>query len=251
MNRILACPLFLIVVSLIGETLAASEELDIATALGEKAEARLVLPVAMALFETRRADRVMAKLIAGQEVVVLGMDAHGLKVRAETANGPVRGWISRKLSFGADPGIQEKIDGWYRRELVVAEMVKNRSVALNLTSAELERIFGPPTRRTLSQIPGEEVSRIEKLEWVKTETIDLGKSLGVSFVGLDRNSSLVRPEIETGRLTVECRDSVVVAFEGTLDRASRAGSPEVPPPLPCPFTIVAIVPRQSARGLGN
>lgn len=251
MNRI-QLPLLLLATLLPAVShLNATEELDIAAALGETAEARLVLPVAMALYETRRANRVMAKLAAGQEVTVLGMDAHGLKVRAQGPNGLVRGWISRKLAFGSEADVQEKVDDWYRRERIVADLAKARSIALNLTSAELERIFGVPTRRTLSQIPGGESTRVEKLEWVRTEAVDLGKSLGISLVGLDKDSPLARPEVETGRLTAECRDGVVVAFEGSLDPASPAGSIEVPSPLPCPFDVVAITPQSAKERAGN
>lgn len=224
-----------------------ADELDVSAALGEKAEARLVLPVPLALFETPRADRVMERLAAGQEVVVTGMNANGLKVRARGRNGQIRGWISRKLALGDDPAIQNATENWYRRERLVATIAAQRSVALNLSTGELERIFGTPTRRTLSD--GGDGVRVEKLEWVRTETLEFDK--GLTLIGLDKNSPLARSEIETARLTVECRNGIVTAFDGSLEPATPATTLEIPAPFPCPFTVVAIVPPTAAERAGN
>lgn len=228
-----------------------SVELDVVAAVGGKAEARLKLPMATTLFETRRADRVLVRLSAGHEVVVLAMDAHGLKVQAHGPHGPLRGWVSRKLATGENPAANTALENWYRRELAVAALADRRQAALNLTAAEMERIFGAPTRRTLALPQGGQGPRVENLEWIRTEKLELDKTLGGGILGLDKNSPLARPEIETGRLTAECRDGVVVSLDGTLEPGTPAAATEIPAPLPCPFAVIPTAPTPTARRAGD
>ncbi|MFM7181875.1 MAG: hypothetical protein ACKO2G_10490 [Verrucomicrobiales bacterium] len=225
-----------------------SPELDVAAVFGSQAEARLTLPLPATLFETRKADRVISRFPAGQEVVVLGMDGHGLRVQMQRPHGPLRGWISRKLAMDERPEANAALEAWYRRELTVAGLLGSRQAALNLTAIELERIFGAPTRRTLAQSPNGAGARIETLEWIRTEKVDLNKALGGALVGLDKNSPIAHPAVETGRLTAECRDGVVTALDGTLEAGKPAAATQISPPLPCPFAIKAVSPPPGWRG---
>jgi hypothetical protein len=228
-----------------------SPELDVAAIFGTKAEARLTLPLPARLFETREADRVLARLPGGQQVVVLGMDAHGLRVQTEGPHGPLRGWVSRKLAMDERPEANAALESWYRRELAVAQFVARRQAALNLTAAELERIFGPPTRRTLALASDPSGGRMETLEWIRTEKLDLNKALGGALGGLNKDSPIAHPEIETGRLTAECRDGIVVALGGNLEPGKPAASTEISPPLPCPFAVKPTTPSRMVKRAGD
>lgn len=244
---------FLVVLGLSGPLAAGevSPELDVAAAVGSRAEARLALPLAVTLYETKRADRAVANIPAGREVVVLAMDAHGLKVQTPGPYGPLRGWISRKRATGDKPEANAAMENWYRRELAVASLAERRQAALNLTAREMERIFGAPDRRTLALAEGGTGPRVENLDWVRTEKLELDKTLGGGILGLDKNSPLARPEIETGRLTAQCRDGVVVSLEGALEPGAPAAATEISPPLPCPFAVIPTAPNPTARRAGD
>jgi hypothetical protein len=214
-----------------------SPELDVQATVGPAAEARLVLPVEVALYETRRADRLLARLPAGQEVVVLGMDAHGLKIQARSGRGPTKGWVSRKLVYGSSEETANALEAWYQRELVVATLVANKTPALNLTTMELERIFGPPSRRSMETVDAGRGTR-ERLEWIHTEELDLNKAFGATLSILNKDA--LQGQVETGRLIAEVSEGIVRSIEGALSTAPAAATVEVAPPLPCPFTIVPI-----------
>lgn len=214
-------------------------ELDVALAVGPKFSAVVTLSEDLALYSSNRADRVVARLTAGQRAVVLAMDAHGLKIETRTPRGVLRGWVSRKRISHDNSKKEAGMEAWYQRELTVAALVDSKKAALNLTVEEMERIFGPPTRRSLA-VEGQEGGTKERLEWITTEELKVDKSIQGALVILGGESSLAK--VETARLTVETLNGMVRSIDGSVAEGAAASPHPVVPPVPCPFELVAIPP---------
>jgi len=210
-------------------------ELDVATAVGPKFSAVVTLSEDLPLYSSNRADRVLDLLTAGQRVVVLAMDLHGLKVETRTARGVLRGWISRKRLTKNDPGKEATVAAWYQREMTVAALVASKTAALNLTVDEMERIFGPPTRRSLA-VEDQNGGTKERLEWITTEELKLDKTVKGALIVLSGDTSFT--QVETARLTVETLNGMVRSIDGSIGEGAVASPQPVLPPVPCPFELV-------------
>jgi len=214
-------------------------ELDVAAAVGPKFSAVVTLSEELPLYSSNRADRVVDRVTAGQRAVVLAMDLHGFKIETRTARGVLRGWVSRKRISQDDPKKNAAVEAWYQREMTVAALVDSKMAALNLTVEEMERIFGPPTRRSLAVDEQGGVTK-ERLEWITTEELKLDKSIKGALVILGGDTALT--QVETSRLTVETLNGMVRSIDGSIAEGAAASPHPVLPPVPCPFELVPIPP---------
>lgn len=217
-------------------------ELDVVAAVGPDFSAMVTLSKEMPLYSSNRADRVVDRLPAGQRALVLVMDEHGVKVEARTPRGALRGWVSRKGIAKGDQSMEAKMESWYQREIIVAALVKSKMAALNLTAAEMARIFGPPSRRSLAVEENGGGTR-ERLEWIRAEDLKVDKSMKGALAALSGDTSLTR--VETARLTVEILNGMVRSVDGSITETAAVSPQPVAPPVPCPFDLVPAAP--SAR----
>lgn len=214
-------------------------ELDVAAAVGPNFSAMVTLSEEMPLYSSNRADRVVDHLPAGQRALVLAMDEHGLKVEARTSRGALRGWISRKRIATGDSIREAEMESWYQRETTVAALVQSQMAALNLTTAEMERIFGPPNRRSLA-VEENSGGTKERLEWTRTEDLKVDRSMKGALAALGGDSSFSK--VETARLTVETLNGIVRSVDGSITESAAASPQPVAPPVPCPFDLVSAAP---------
>lgn len=216
-----------------------STELDVAAAVGPKFSAVVTVSEELPLYSSNRADRVVDRVTAGQRAVVLAMDLHGFKIEIRTARGVLRGWVSRKRISQDDPKKNAALEAWYQREMTVAALVDSKRAALNLTVEEMERIFGPPTRRSLA-VEEQGGGTKERLEWITTEELKLDKSIKGALVVLSGDTSVAL--VETARLAVETLNGMVRSIDGSIAEGAAASTHPVLPPVPCPFELVPISP---------
>jgi|GEM_PF-2132132 len=179
---------------------------------------------ALPLYDTRAARRVLATLPADQPLTVLAMDQFGLQVRGSAKNGPVTGWISQKSVL--DDQQRQTLAALFARQTLIEALVARKQAAIGMNFAELTRVLGPATSHN---ILAEGSGRTETASWVKTQKVDLNDTLD-----LGTNSSLLKVDVEVGRITVELDQGVARSINLNLEGLAPE-IPTIPAPITPPF----------------
>lgn len=159
------------------------------------------------VYANLKGDRWLGSLLANQNAVLLAVSEKAYRVRGRAKQGQVAGWVSKAAVAGLAEDFEEKLARYHERHLVVGELIRNKQVALGMTTAEVLASLGPPDRR---QFVLTEEGRHDTLEFVSyrrvPQTVTSIDAFGRPVVATQY------VEVEAGRVTVEFAGELAVSI---------------------------------------
>ncbi len=178
------------------------------------------------VYANLKGDRWLGNLVPNQDAVLLAVSERAFRVRARAKQGQVAGWVSKAAVGGLPEDFEEKLRKYHERHLVVSELIRNKQVALGMTSGEVVAALGPPDKRH-SVVTGE--GRYDTLEFISyrrvPQTTTALDAFGQAFI------TTRYVEVEAGRVTVEFSEDLAVSLSESegLNFANARLDVTVPP----------------------
>ena len=170
------------------------------------------------------AERRLGVIPAGTVVNVIAVNDRALRVRGKAEHADVSGWVGKSFLEELDPRVTENLTKMLERQKLVEELIQKKIVALGMTSAEVERVLGPPSKRT---------SRVDKGGQFEVYDYIAYKLVPQQVAQRDQTGqifyTLVNTKVETGRRSVTFENHIVSAIEESEQRGGR--SSVVPAPI--------------------
>ncbi len=170
------------------------------------------------------AERRLGVIPAGTVVNVIAVNDRALRVRGKAEHADVSGWVGKSFLEELDPRVTENLTKMLERQKLVEELIQKKIVALGMTSAEVERVLGPPSKRT---------SRVDKGGQFEVYDYIAYKLVPQQVAQRDQTGqifyTLVNTKVETGRRSVTFENHIVSAIEESEQKGGR--SSVVPAPI--------------------
>lgn len=173
-----------------------------------------------------KGERWLGNLLPDQNAVLLAVSDKAYRVRARAKQGQVAGWVSKAAVTGLPEGFEENLRQYHERYVIVAELIKNKQIALGMTVAEVTASIGPPDKR---QSKVNEAGRTDLLEFISYQRVPQ------TVMTVDAFGQAVPVtrylEVESGRITVEFANDVVTSISESegLDFSNARLDVTVPP----------------------
>ena len=180
------------------------------------------------VFSDKDGKHRLGFLKADQVVELEGMTERAYRVRGQGTKDGIAGWVSPKAFSHSDPEFVEKLKKIHERYLTVAEIIKNKGIAIGMTSKEVKLSRGEPTKTTVRVTPTGESGTWEYINYneIKHYVTKVDPVTGQAF----RTYSHTTRE-ETGKTTVEFKDGAVSAMEEMEDKGKAGNVVTVLPPV--------------------
>jgi len=170
------------------------------------------------------AERRLGVIPAGTVVNVIAVNDRALRVRGKAEHADVSGWVGKSFLEELDPRVTENLTKMLERQKLVEKLIQKKIVALGMTSAEVERVLGPPSKRT---------SRVDKGGQFEVYDYIAYKLVPQQVAQRDQTGqifyTLVNTKVETGRRSVTFENHIVSAIEESEQKGGR--SSVVPAPI--------------------
>ena len=170
------------------------------------------------------AERRLGLIPAGTVVNVIAVNDRALRVRGKAEHADVSGWVGKSFLEELDPRVTENLTKMLERQKLVEELIQKKIVALGMTSAEVERVLGPPSKRS---------SRVDKGGQFEVYDYIAYKLVPQQVAQRDQTGqifyTLVNTKVETGRRSVTFENHIVSAIEESEQKGGR--SSVVPAPI--------------------
>ncbi len=154
-----------------------------------------------------KGERWLGNLLPNQNAVLLAVSDKAYRVRARAKQGQVAGWVSKAAITGLPEGFEENLRQYHERFVIVAELIRNKQIALGMTVAEVTESIGPPDKRnsTVTQ-----AGRTDSLEYISYQRVP---QTAMTVNALGQAVPITRyVEVESGRVTVEFANDVVTSI---------------------------------------
>lgn len=169
------------------------------------------------------AERRLGVIPAGTLVNVVAINDKALRVRGKAEHDDVSGWVGRAFLEELDPRITETLTKMMERQKLVDELIRQKTVAIGMTSAEVDLVLGAPSKRT---------SRVDKTGQVEIYEYITYRIIPQQVAQRDQNGqvfyTLVNNKVETGRRTLTFENRVVSAIEESEAKAPKSGIVPIP-----------------------
>lgn len=170
---------------------------------------------------------VIAYLVHGQTVTVLGLGEGMYYVSAQIVTGPARGWVAEAALEAPPADLLETLRKRHERLVAHRELIARHEVALGMTPAEVKVSLGKPERRTrLRTTEGE----AEHWMYVTYRYLPYYTN-SYDEKGVLRQSVYYR-RVPAGHRVISFRGGEVVATTGEENRGERAPEAVVVPVPP-------------------
>lgn len=178
------------------------------------------------VFSDKDGKHRLGFLKADQTVELEGMTEKAYRVRGKGTNDGIAGWVSPKAFSHSDTEFVEKLKKIYERQISVNEIIKNKGLAIGMSTKEVELSRGKPTKTTTRVTPTGESGTWEYIDFdeVKHYNTIVDPSSGQAY----RQLSHITQE-ETGKTTVEFKDGAVSALEEMENKGAGNVKIIVPP----------------------
>lgn len=164
------------------------------------------------LFRDKKGQSVARILKAGDVVQLIAMNDRAYRVRGGTNYHGYVGWVNPHHMASKDPEFVTNLKTFYARELEVRDLIAKQEVAIGMTSDEVVRSLGEPTKTSV-RVDAE--SQTSLWEFITYEELDhfttYRDPLSGSFVR--RFSHTTREE--SGKVSVAFQDDLVTSIERT------------------------------------
>jgi hypothetical protein len=179
------------------------------------------------LYPTSKFQGALGSFAPGTLVTLIAMSDTAYRVRGRARHGDVAGWIRQTDVISADPNLATNLKKLLERTQKVEELIRNRQVALGMTSEEVKASLGKPSR-TSAKINAQ--GKEEKLEFSIYERVPQTTTGRDAFGQLVQ--TVVYVKVEVGTLAVNFKDGVVSEIEETKGNPLGGGGVQIiPPPL--------------------
>lgn len=182
------------------------------------------------VYNNLAADRRLGLIPSGRMVSVVAINEKAIRVRGKAEHDNVSGWVGRAFLEEINPKVMENIQKMMERQKLVNELIQHRQVAMGMTSAEVEKVLGSPTKRS-SHL--DKTGSMETLEYITykivPQQISQRDATGQLFY------TLVNTKVETGRKTLTFENNIVSSIEETVE--SKPGAIHTVP-LPIELNLI-------------
>ncbi|GAA5495532.1 hypothetical protein Rhal01_01710 [Rubritalea halochordaticola] len=191
---------------------------------GKSIELLVIKPAT--IFASKKGGRRLGAYPVDTKVTLLAMTDKGYKVRGMAKHGKVSGWVSPKTLASKDPQFVENLKKFYERELTVRELISKNEVAIGMSSEEVFRSLGEPTRKESKITKDGQTGKWSYIdtEEVKHYTYVTDPRTGNTY----RQLSHITTE-EKGKVEVEFEKGIVTAISKMEDKGPGKVRVVVPP----------------------
>ena len=176
------------------------------------------------VYNNLAAERRLGLIPAGTVVNVVAVNERALKVRGKAEHADVSGWVGKTFLEELDPRVTENLTKMLERQKLVEELIQKKIVALGMTSAEVELVLGPPSKRSSRVDKGGQVEVFDYITYkLVPQQVAQRDQVGQIFY------TLVNTKVETGRRSVTFENHIVSAIEESQERGGRSSI--VPAPI--------------------
>lgn len=181
---------------------------------------------AATVFSDKEGRHRIGALIPNQQVHLEALTDKVYRVRSVGNQNPVAGWAAPWAFSAGEDDFVDQLKRFYERQIQVQELIAAKQVALGMTSEEVSRSRGTPTKTQLRRTDKGETGRWEYIDYeeIKHYVMRYDPSSGRTYRVLSHVE-----RIEKGKTIVELEDNVVSAVEESEDRGAMPTRVIVPP----------------------
>lgn len=176
------------------------------------------------VYNNLTAEHRLGVIPAGTVVNVVAINERALRVRGKAEHADVAGWVGKAFLEELDPRVTENLAKMLERQKLVEYLIHQKVIALGMTAAEVERVLGPPSKRT---------SRVDKAGQVEVFDYITYKLVPQQVAQRDQTGqvfyTLVNTKVETGRRSVTFENHIVSSIEESQEKGVKSGV--VPAPI--------------------
>jgi hypothetical protein len=178
------------------------------------------------VFSDKEGKHRLGFLKTDQVIELEAMTERAYRVRGQGTKDGIAGWVSPKALSHSDKDFIEKLKKIYERQIAVNEIIKNKGLAIGMSTKEVELSRGKPTKTTVRITPTGESGTWEYINYeeIKHYVTRVDPVNGQSYRQLSHTT-----REETGKTTVEFKDGSVSALEEMEDKGGGNVKIIVPP----------------------
>jgi len=172
------------------------------------------------VFSDKNGKSRLGVLKADQVVVLEAMTERAYKVRGEGTRDGISGWVGPHAFASKDPDFVENLKKLHQRQLMVAELIENKELAIGMTPDEVSKSRGAPTKT--------QIKRTERGESGRWEYVDYEKVTHYNYVRDPYSGQVFR---QVSHVTQEERGKTVVEFQNGTVSALEESEQKHPTPV--------------------
>ena len=178
------------------------------------------------VFSDKNAATKLGTLQPDQTVILEAMTDKAYKVRGQGEKHGVSGWVGPQFFASKDPNFVENLKKLHHRQLEVQALIDEKKVAIGMTSEEVSKSRGAPTKTQVKQTDKGQTGRWEYIEYEQVSHFNYVRDplSGQVF----RQLSHVTQE-EKNKTSVEFENGVVSALEESEQHSASPVKIVVPP----------------------
>ncbi|MEK7953930.1 hypothetical protein [Luteolibacter soli] len=179
-----------------------------------------------AVFTDKNGKNKLGILKADQVVILEAMTDKAYKVRGQGEKNGISGWVGPHAFSAKDPNFVENLKKLHDRQVEVETLIAEKQVAIGMTSDEVSRARGTPTKTSVKQT---EKGQTGRWEYIEVEQVNHYNYLRDPVSGQTyRQLSYVSQE-EKSKTVVEFENGLVTSLEESEQKRGAPVKIVVPP----------------------
>jgi len=178
------------------------------------------------VFSDKNGKTKLGVLVADQTVVLEAMTAKAYRVRGKGEKNGIAGWVGPQFFASKDPNFVENLKKLHKRQLEVQALIDEKEVAIGMTSEEVEKSRGAPTK---TQVKKTEKGESGRWEYVDYEVISHYNYVRDPYNGQVYRQFAYSTQEERNKTVVEFENGVVSSLEESEQRHNSPVKIVVPP----------------------
>jgi len=152
---------------------------------------------------------------ANQKVKIEAITDKAYKVRGRGTHDGIAGWVGPWAFASKDPQFVENLKKFYARQLEVNKIIAENDVAMGMTTDEVTKSLGKPTKSTLRQTPDGQSGKWEFIEYEEQNNYTQVRD---PLTGNVFRQLVSVTQIEKSKRVVEFTNGLVSAIEDAESR---------------------------------
>jgi hypothetical protein len=163
---------------------------------------------------------------ANQKVKIEAITDKAYKIRGKGTRDGIAGWVGPWAFASKDPQFVENLKKFYTRQLEVNKIIAENDVAMGMTTDEVAKSLGQPTKSSLRQTPEGQSGKWEFIDYEEQKNYSLVRD---PVTGNMFRQLVSVTQIEKGKRVVEFTNGLVSAIEDAESRQADNVRIIVPP----------------------
>ncbi len=168
----------------------------------------------------------LGTIMANQKVKIEAITDKAYKVRGRGARDGIAGWVGPWAFASKDPQFVENLKKFYTRQLEVNKIIAENGVAMGMTTDEVTKSLGQPTKSSLRQTPEGQSGKWEFIDYEEQKNYSLARD---PVTGNMFRQLVSVTQIEKSKRVVEFTNGLVSAIEDAESRQANNIRIVVPP----------------------